>query len=552
MPMFWCACMMGVRMECHCIPFTEIPRTSRLFQDFLYQFDRVASFYAWDYAKPDVFARAAEAVKQDASVRSTVAGALERQNREFGGDEKTFENIARLRSGAAVAVVTGQQVGLLTGPAYSVYKALTAVRLATELSAQGLPAVPVFWLASEDHDIKEVNHTFLLDAHANLRRLEHRADFPPNRRVGEVEFGPEGNGLVAGASEILSAWPEGKTWSEAVAEALRGGSSYARSFGRLMARMFRGSGVVLVDPLDDDLHRLAAPVFARVIAEAEILEEALAARSEELERAGYHTQAKILEEGALFFVNVEGQRLAVRRRDASFWIRGARRLHAEELLAWVARSPKDFTANVLLRPIVQDTLLPTAAYVGGPAEIAYLAESEVLYRRLLGRMPVIFPRASFTLVDARARRLMKKYSLGLVELFAGRQVVRDRMAQAYVPKFVHRRLEQSRKRLEKLLTDLKEPLQDFEPTLGGALDTAARKMRYQLEKIRNKVARAEAARDAVFEEHRRVLENLLYPNRTLQERQLNFLPFLSRYGRGLLDRLGEKVLAGRDHHIIEL
>lgn len=539
-------------MECHCIPFAEIPRASRLFQDFLYHFDKVASFYAWDPTRAESFSQVAEKLCQEPSARAIVAQVLERQNREFGASGKTFHNIARLGRGEALAVVTGQQVGLLTGPAYSVYKALTAIRLAAQLETQGIPAVPVFWLATEDHDLQEINHTYLLDARYQLRRIEHRAQHAGSRRVGEVLLGEESNGLAAEVAEILSGWPGGKAWADVVVEACRDGQSYGRSFARMMTRIFEGQGVILLDPLDRELHKLAAPVFSRVIREANELEQALAARSDELERAAYHTQARILEEGALFFVNVEGERRSVRRRDSSFWIRGAGRAHAHELLEWLERTPEDFTANVLLRPIVQDTLLPTVAYVGGPAEVAYLAESEVLYRRLLGRMPVIFPRASFTLVDARARRLMKKYSLDLKDIFAGRQMTNERMMQSYVPGKLRRRLAQSERRLEALLSNLEAPLTEFDPTLGGALEMAGRKMRYQLEKIRTKAARAEAAREALFDEHRRVLENLLYPNRNLQERQLNFLPFLSRYGSPLLARLGELALGARDHHVVYL
>src|SRR3989344_5234138 len=195
--------MMAASMEAHCIPFTEIPHTAALFADALYRFPRVARFYAHAPFDPASVRAAAQAVALDAARRVAVADVLAEQNRPFGGGHETEENIARLRRGA-VAVVTGQQVGLFGGPAYSVYKALTAIRLAEKLSAEGLPAVPVFWLAGEDHDFEADNPCFLLDAGFEWRELRAAAAPADGTPVGRAAFG---SSIAALRAQVTGLWP---------------------------------------------------------------------------------------------------------------------------------------------------------------------------------------------------------------------------------------------------------------------------------------------------------------------------------------------------------
>lgn len=538
-------------MDSHCIPFTEIPHSPALFSDYLYRFSRVAGFYAHDPFDPAAFAAAARAIPFDGAQRRAVADVLAEQNRRLGAGPETLENITRLRDGRAVAVVTGQQVGLFGGPCYSVYKALTTIRLADKLTAEGMPAVPIFWLASEDHDWNEVNHCFLLDPQYQPQAFHDRASPPENTPVGEIVFDAS---IEALRQRLLGLWPaEARAEAESLLEGYTAGATYAHAFGQLFQRLFAGRGLVILDPLHPALHTASRPLYRRALEEAENLHALVRARDRQLEKAGYHVQVRLRDNATLLFLRASGQRLPLRRRASGFLLPGRGELTLSALLSELEAAPERFSANVLLRPVVQDWLLPTVAYVAGPHEIPYFAQASALYDKLLGRMPVIVPRVSLTLLDPKVRRLLVKYSLTLPDLFHGEPPLRARLAERHLPPRLARRLQATQSKIEKLLTEAAGEVKKVDPTLEGAADTSRRKMLYQFGKIRRQAARAQAQRTEVIDRHLAVLANALHPDRGLQERRLSFLSFVARHGQPLVERLLSGVsFPCRDHQVIFL
>ncbi|HTV60540.1 MAG TPA: bacillithiol biosynthesis cysteine-adding enzyme BshC [Verrucomicrobiae bacterium] len=550
---------MSLSMESQTLPLSQLPQTSKLFAAFLDHFPRVQSYYSHP---PDLAGvrDSARKVSLDAGTRREVVEILRRQNARFDPsgliDASVGRNLDRLAAGA-VAIVTGQQVGLFSGPSYSVYKALSALRWADALTREGIEAVPVFWLATEDHDFAEVNHVFW-NTRGGLARLE----IPPREaeaghRVGEIPLDGPVEELVAQAADTL----EGAE-AEWVGAALRGSytpaDTFGSAYGKLFARILAGRGIILLDPLDSGLHRLAAPVYRRAMEESESLRQGLLKRSKELENTGYHSQVKVTRETTLLFATVDGRRQPLRARNGNF-AAGSRSFTREELLGDIESSPENFTPNVLLRPIVQDTLLPTAAYIGGPAEIAYMAQAQIVYEKILGRMPAMLPRAGFTLVEPSIGRLLKKYGLEVADVLLERRSVRSRMELTALPKGVARRFEKDEKALRRLLASYSKPLEGLDKTLVGARDTAERKIMHQFLKLKSRAARAQAFRSGVLDAHERTLLDSLLPNRGLQERSLCFLPFLAAYGPGVLDSLARLACpcesggaASPVHHVVFL
>jgi bacillithiol biosynthesis cysteine-adding enzyme BshC len=536
-------------MESHCLSFRDIPHTTKLFASFVEGFNRVSRYYAHPPTVDGILAAAGE-VQIAPETRRGVVEVLREQNRAFGADAATDRNIDRLAAGA-VAIVSGQQVGLFSGPLYSPYKVVSILRWAEEITRRGVDAVPVFWLATEDHDLAEINHSFW-NTRSGLERYElplREADV--DHRVGEVVLGDDVKSLVEKAAATL----EGSASAE-VARALRGsytpGETYGSAFGKLMARLLAGRGIILMDPLDARLHRFAAGVFRRALEEGDSLRDALIARSKELDRGGFHAQVKVTGESTLLFYNVDGRRLPLRGRNGKF-IAGKVTFTPDDLRAAIEKTSEAFTPNVLLRPIVQDTLLPTAAYVGGPAEIAYLAQGQVIYKKLLGRMPAILPRASFTLVEPPIARLLEKYGLKVEDVFRGRQHVRSRMEQKSVPRALARKFESDEKALRRLLKSYRKPIERLDKTLLGALDHSEAKMLHQFLEIKEKAGRAESFRTGVLERHERQLSDALYPHHDLQERTLCALPFLAAYGPKLIGDLAHHAdLASPQHHLLFL
>src|SRR6266567_9153285 len=240
------------------IPYARVPRSSALFLDFLNNFKRVSSFYAYRPFEPTAYAAAAAELRGKVGDRRALVGILEAQNRAFGCSEKTLENIRRLASPDTFAVVTGQQVGLFSGPAFTLYKALTAIRLAHWLSDEGLSAVPVFWLATEDHDLEEVAHTTILDDEYQAVPLSDPGVRPaPQSSVGYVKLSEQ---IVASLKSLEAALPPSNARERLIQdlrECYRPGVTWGHAFGSFLARLFSRSGVVLLDALDESIHRLA-------------------------------------------------------------------------------------------------------------------------------------------------------------------------------------------------------------------------------------------------------------------------------------------------------
>jgi bacillithiol biosynthesis cysteine-adding enzyme BshC len=537
--------MMEIPMECHSIPARELPGATLLYTTFLNDFSRVSGFYSHPPNWTGIQEAAAELRMED-SMRRGVVEVLRAQNREFGGDEATNRNLDRLHDGA-VAVVTGQQVGLFGGPAYCVYKALTAIHTARELTDKGTNAVPIFWLATEDHDLAEVNHNYF-SKRGGIERFELAPDGTPDRRVGEIRFGDAIRELSSRAAGRLegAASAEVERW---LAESYLPGETFGSSFGKLMTRIFAGYGLIFLDALSPELHRLSAATMRRAILDHKLLAQELVARSAALERAGYHAQVKVTEQSTLLFRIVDGQRLALRPSDGGF-IAGKKQESEEVTLRALELHPEEFSASALLRPVIQDTLLPTVAYAGGPAEIAYHAQTSVVYQRLLGRAPALLPRAGFTLIPAHVTNLMKKYNLGIQDVFAGRHRLHAKMESEALPEALTSRFDQGEKAVKDMLEGLREPLSKLDQTLIGALDTASEKMLYQFNGLRNKAGRAEGFRSGVLNTHENEIANSLFPNNALQERSLSLLPFLASEGRELLDRLDSCIKIGTGEHCV--
>ena len=527
-------------MECRSIPPSALPHISRLFATYSDDFPRLSDFYAHPPTEAGVLGAIRQLTRvstHDHTLRRAVVDILREQNSRFGSGDVTRSNLERLAAGAG-AVVTGQQIGLFSGPAYSFYKALSAIRLAADLSKRGHDAVPVFWLATEDHDLAEINHCFWL-GRSGLTRLELSATGPAGLRVGELRLGDAVSPLVEQAVSALDG-PASELVAEALQDSYRPQETFGTAFGRLFARLFAGFGLILLDPLDARLHRLAASVYRRALEEHTALAAELLARNRQLDRAHYHTQVKVLERGTLLFLNHDGQRLPLRLapgRSSSGFVAGNHGHSLGELLALLDGSPERFSPNVLLRPVVQDTLLPTAAYIAGPAEIAYFAQAEVIYRRLLPRMPAILPRAGFTLVEPHVARLLKKYSLALPDLFRGRQHLRRTLERQFLSRALTSQFNAGEKSIRGLLASLRKPLGKLDKTLIGSLSTAEKKILYQFLRLREKAGRAQGAREGVLARHEQLLTDSLYPHHGLQERSLCFLPFLARHGEPLLDAL---------------
>ena len=530
--------------------FTDIPRTTQLFSDFLYDYPKVSRFYP-DYGRAtSTLAEHARRVGNQQFDRARLAGALERINRRAGASDPTFKNIEMLSRAGSVAIVTGQQAGLFTGPMYTVHKALTVIKLAACLRDEGVEAAPVFWVASEDHDYEEVSYSKLVDREGKLVRVDYQAaGHTPDSPVGRVRLC---NGIGPAIDDFISHLPP----SEFVAaietdlrECYAEGVGFAEAFERLMARLFAEYGVVLLDPLDDELKQIASPLYSNAIDKSEAIVSALISRSRDLESAGYHAQIHVTEDMAPLFIMDDGRRVALTRQADRFVEKGGERSFGkQELVELALRCPSCFSPNVTLRPVIQDYLLPTAAYIGGPAEIAYFAQLMAVYETLGRQTPCVLPRASFTLVEGRHQKTMRKYGLALRDFFDGLHAAVTKVVQQSLDRDAANKFEETERTMAEQLDRLEASLRKTDATLSDSVAGARAKIMYQLEHLRTKFVHASAHRDETTYRQVERAYTTLYPDKNLQERELNIYYFLSRYGPGLIRELYDAADIGFSNH----
>ncbi len=537
-------------MKSQCLPFSQIPHTSRLFLDFLSGAPNLQPFFPRSPHFSEWASEEAAKIQYDSERRQKVAAILERQNKEWGASARTLENISRLKSGA-YAIVTGQQVGLFGGPLFSLFKALTTVKLSEEAGKAGVECVPVFWLATQDHDLDEIQSVSLPGPEASLQRLTAMSRGVPESPVGTIQLGPEIEDVIKTAEQLLGE-------SEVTAflrEAYRPVATYGDAFARLFTHLFDRWGVILLDASDPELNALAEPIYRGAIERAVELDEALMARDQELEAAGYHQQVKVTASSTLLFTLRDGSRVPIHRakHSAANFSVGDERISPAELLRKIASEPQQFSANVLLRPVVQDYLLPTLAYTGGSAEVAYFAQAAVVYQALLGRITPIIPRFSATAVEVKTNGLLQRYGLALTDLFQTPEKVREHLAAQALPQELQSAFDTAASSLEKSFATIRESLSRLDKTLVDAAENAESKIRHQLEGLQAKAARAELRQSEVLDRHAKVLSNALYPNKVLQEREIAGIYFLARYGKDFLQNVYEMIRPECfDHQILTL
>jgi bacillithiol biosynthesis cysteine-adding enzyme BshC len=554
-------------MSTECIPIATLPHTTKLFRDFLAMGEGANSpVRAWYGAEPLGSAWMKPRPPAASANAAALADALERQSIAFGAGPATLANIAKLRTGAR-AVVTGQQVVLLGGPLLTLLKAATAVARARQATAEtGIEHVPIFWLATEDHDLEEVDQVSLLSKNAVETLRLGAGPVHNSAPMGNVVLPESIDALLDRASELLHHAPICDLLRECYAShsANNAAPTFASAFARLMTRLFAEYGLIVMDAAGREFHALGASTLRFAIEHAEELETALLARSVELEATGYHAQVLVKRGASLLFliseVNGAQNRQALHRLPDGSWQAGAGNSAASystaDLLAILDAEPERLSPNVLLRPVFQDTVLPTTAYVGGPAEAAYFAQSAVLYQRILGRITPVLPRLSATLIEPPIGALMAQHEVSLSNAMLPVDELAQRMAARALPIEAKRRLADAGNALDAALTAAQEYLASLDASLGRAAEVSASKMRYQMDRLRRLAATTEMQRESSLRKHAEAITLHLFPNGHLQERVLAGVWFLAAWesahgeSAGLIARLVEESAAQSANHLV--
>ncbi|HEY0427038.1 MAG TPA: bacillithiol biosynthesis cysteine-adding enzyme BshC [Pyrinomonadaceae bacterium] len=535
------------------LSFNKIPHQSKLFLDFQADSPNVAKFYPEKQtALPDFAEKVLANYKVD---RNELCDSLAEINQSFGAGAKTLENIELLREKDCVAIVTGQQAGLFSGALYTVYKALSAVRLCADLKKQNVKVVPVFWIAEEDHDFDEVKKTYFLDREGKLAEIENTPEnHSENRAVGSIVLDET---IETARKTILSGLVQTEFIAEVekiLSESYQTGETFSDAFGRFLARIFSSYGLIFLSPLNQKLKNLCSPIFAEAIESSDAIIENLLARNIELKKENYAPQVLVEENSyPFFYLNEKSERFALRRDLPSGRIKiqnSKTDFDKAQLKEIAERAPQNLSPNALLRPVVQDYLLPTLVYFGGAAEIAYFAQNAVIYKTLNRPATPIKHRSSFTIIESKHGRTLKKYELELADLFDGKEKILSGVVEKFLNNETARAFAEAEENINAQLNRLDRHLLDAEPTLSENLANRRRKILWHIGALRKKYHRAEILKNEIVRRRIETLFDAVLPHNALQERALNVLTFLNLYGENFIDWVYNAIEAEEKGHQI--
>ncbi|MEQ1573865.1 MAG: bacillithiol biosynthesis cysteine-adding enzyme BshC [Vicinamibacterales bacterium] len=523
------------------IDIRRFPWIRRLAADYAFDYERLTDFFAGDPGAPHAWRQAISRVQAHPRQREQIASILEAQQRQRAAPPAAFAATAQLRNPATVAIVTGQQAGLFGGPLFTLLKALTALRLAERVRAEHqVPAVAIFWIDAEDHDWDEVKGCGVLDS-----------DFAPHAvTVGSPPGGHEGpvarvrldaniDNAIEEFEHLLPASEFTPGLLAALRRAYRPGTGMVDAFAQWLESVLGPAGLIVYDSSDPAAKPLVGHVFGQEIERTGDTSRLAGEAGAALQARGYHAQVTP-HEGTSALFHLGRDRKPVRSDNGRFTI-GEAAYTKSELIGLIVRAPQEFSPNVLLRPIVQDTLFPTVCYVAGPNELAYLGQLGRVYESFGVPMPLMFQRATATLLDSNSVRFLLKHEFPLEALRQQDEAALNHLLESHLPPGVDASLEDAARLLKERMEGLAAAVPQIDPTLEGATRATLNRMQDDLKKLHNKIVQAAKRKDETLRRQFTHAQAQAFPGGHPQEREIGFVYFLNRYGPGLIDRLGDEL-----------
>ena len=537
------------------IPFSAFESFSRLFKDYTEDFEKLAPLFNGDYRSDQDLIHACERAAAKHRNRAQLTEILTRQAANFNIAESSAALVEKISNPSSVAVVTGQQLGLFGGPLYTLFKSVTAIQLAARLEQlTGRPAVPVFWLEGEDHDFQEIASAGFLSGD-EAKKVEYKPISPADgdfakTAVGRHMLTPE----IAAAVDDVENLLQPTDFRDELISLLHGAyaseSSMLQAFVRVMDTIIGPGRILFLSPDDPGLKSLASPLFAKEIEDFSTSSSLLESVSADLEK-DYHVQVRTSPTN--LFLHTDAGRMAIDVVNGGFQTRDGQSISGDQLTQRLKDSPQDFSPNVVMRPLMQDTVLPTAAYVAGPGEIAYFAQFKKLYEWADIPMPIIYPRASATLLEKRVGKILERQDLVIpdfeeqLERLFGR-VVLDRMEVDLGAEF-----ESASASLHKAVNEIKPVIEKIDRSLVKTADATRAAFMKEWSRLQNRVEKAEKQRHNVVKMQLNRALTILFPFGILQERVLSPLYFLNKYGPDLGQMLIQHLdLNTTAHQVIEI
>lgn len=540
------------------INYRDIPGFQNLFLDYLYEFENVSEFYTYNFRNNDDIINHLSKISQHGKYRrEELSSLIYAQNSYFSISHKTEKNIRALRNDDTVAIITGQQLGIFGGPLYTIYKTITAIKLANKLNEQysKYHFVPIFWLEADDHDFDEVRRISIISDGNSIKeiRYDDSLEEEVNRGpIGKLKFNEGINNFISEFENTLIKTEFTPLILELIKKSYKSGNTFLDGFKEILFEFFDESGLIIFDPSDAEVKKLLSPVFKHEIENFRSNSIKLVQSSARLEEV-YHAQVKL--RPINLFYSHEGGRYAIEPTDdGNYKLKNKRlKFSHEEIINKVETSPWMFSPNVLLRPICQDYLLPAAFYIGGPSEISYFAQLKPLYNSFKVEPSIIYPRVSATILEKNISSIISKYEISFMDLIINRENIAEKIISKISTLSVDELFARVEGSISNLLHELKLEVNEIEQTLNESGNKAEQRIISYLNEYKNKVNEAQRRKyDTVIRQVNKTVVTL-FPNNELQERELNFFNFANKYGLSVLKKLIDELdISKFEHQVIEI
>ncbi|MCX8104502.1 MAG: bacillithiol biosynthesis cysteine-adding enzyme BshC [Ignavibacterium album] len=540
------------------INFGDIPKNQNLFLDYIYEFENVAEFYRYNFRDKEKYPEIFKSIlKKKASSNFKISEIISNQYKRYNSlSDKTKKNIKLLESPKTLAVITGQQLGILSGPLYTIYKIITAIKLSSQLNERytDFNFVPVFWMESDDHDFNEVHQINILNNENNIVNIKYKEDVSDDAiraSVGNLIFDESINEFFNQLELNLRQTEFKSSIISKLREIYSTGKSFKESFRELLYWLFDEYGLIIFDPSTEEVKQTLKPIFLTEINNFRVHTQKLVSVSATLEEM-YHAQVKV--KPVNLFYHIENGRYSIEPVDEIFKLRRKRKQFTkDEIILEINEHPERFSPNVLLRPITQDYLFPTAFYVAGPSEISYFAQIHPLYEFFEIEPPVIYPRSSATLVEKSVLTFMEKYDLTMRDVFLGIDHLKEKILSTVAENNIDLIFEDATKNMNLIFDEIKEKLFAIDKTISDSTNRYREKVLFALNELKSKAEKAHESRFETIIRQISKLSNLLYPNENLQERELNYFYFANKFGQEFHKKLYDELsVSDFEHQIIEI
>lgn len=532
----------------------SLPVNNKLLADYWSGNEKLKPFYEYEY-NDESFLNRANYLRDRQYNTSELSKIIRSFMEPFGISDKVNENLKHLDNGA-FAIVGGQQAGILTGPLYSVHKAISVVKLAKEQSEKlGLKVIPLFWIAGEDHDLEEINHTFTIVNGEIKKQVYSQRSRKKTMASTTIIDKDEMKKLVDTIFKEFGETDNSKTLYQSVLRQIDQSETFTDFFARLMNSLFKEEGLLMIDAAYEPFRKYEASFFKKLIHYNEEIASAVVAKEQKFCAEKYGNPICATKENANLFYIRDGERFLLERKNHQYFNLNANiKFTKEELLQIALNYPEQLSNNVVTRPLMQEMTIPVLAFVGGPGELAYWATLKDAFHILDLQMPILAPRLNITLITHQLNQLLSDYQLTFEEIINGKvNTLKSEFIESIQDEIAKEQISEINELINEQYKKLNEHLNHQNLQLDKIIEKNKQYHQNQLEYLSRKIEQFTLIKHEVTIRRLNTISSEIYPQETFQERVYNPYKYMNVYGPSLISDLIKLPLTiSNTHYIVHL